>query len=221
MAATKENLYRLHSVSVVVTAKFHNPSVLNRDFLVSKRIVPEDWEVTEGFTTPGLSVLSYNNGIQWTLDQSKLTVTESCDSSFRDEYRVYSLVAAYLEVLPDVPYRSLGLNYSISKKQENPERWLTQRFLKSGNWLRGQPNILRMVPNFTLDADEAVCNISFSAGQVPSPQSEPHNAVIVNGNMHHAGPLDANGLRAAIGRWPSRQAFVITALHKLLRKPQR
>ena len=133
MAATKENLYRLHSVSVVVTAEFHNPSVLNRDFLVSKRIVPEDWEVTEGFTTPGLSVLSYNNGIQWTLDQSKLTVTESCDSSFRDEYRVYSLVAAYLEVLPVVPYRSLGLNYSISKKQENPERWLTQRFLKPGN----------------------------------------------------------------------------------------
>ena len=71
MAATKENLYRLHSVGVVVTAEFHNPSVLNRDFLVSKRIVPEDWEVTEGFTTPGLSVLSYDNGIQWTLDQSK------------------------------------------------------------------------------------------------------------------------------------------------------
>ena len=67
------------------------------------------------------------------------------------------------------------------QETENPERWLTQRFLKPGTWLRGQPNILRMVPNFTLDADEAVCNISFSAGQVPSPQNQLHSAVVVNG----------------------------------------
>ena len=30
----------VHSVSVVVTAEFHNPSILNSDFLESKEIVP-------------------------------------------------------------------------------------------------------------------------------------------------------------------------------------
>ena len=219
MAATKKNIYRLHSVSVVVTAKFHNPSVLNQELLVSRGIAPEDWEVTEAITTPAVSILTYRNGIQWTLDQSKLIVTESCDSSFQEDYQVHSLVAAYLKVHSEVPYLSLGLNFVASMKRNHPEAWLTQRFLRPGAWRKGEPKILRMVPNFGLDAGDAVCNISLSAGQPPSLQGEPQSAVIVNVNMHHAGPLDAKGLVAAIDQWPSRQAFIISALSRLLKRP--
>ena len=121
MAISQDNLYRLHSVSVVVTAEFHDPSVLDRNFLVSKRIVPEDWEVTEAFSTPPVSILRHGNGIQWTLDQSKLTVTEDCNSSFQDEYRVHSLASNYVAVLPNVPYRGLGLNCVVSMQRDNPE----------------------------------------------------------------------------------------------------
>ena len=92
--------YWLHSVSVVVTAEFHNPSILNPDFLVSKEIVPEDWEVSETITTPSVSVVSYSQGIQWRVDQSQLNVVENCESSFRDNYHVYELVNAYLTKLP-------------------------------------------------------------------------------------------------------------------------
>ena len=216
-----ETPYRLHSVSVVVTAEFHNPSVLNRDFLASRGIVPEAWEVVEVFSTPAASFLSYGNGIQWTVDQSKLTVTENCDSSFQDEYRVHPMVAEYLAALPNVPYRSLGLNFVLSMRRNDPGTWLRQRFLKPGNWQKGEPRILGLVPNFALDAGDAVCNISLSAGQAGSSEGKPVNSVIVNGNMHHAGPLDASGLREAIERWPSRQTFMIAALNKLLKKPQR
>ena len=33
----------LHSMSVVVTAEHHNPSILNKDFLINSGIVPQDW----------------------------------------------------------------------------------------------------------------------------------------------------------------------------------
>ena len=221
MAISQDNLYRLHSVSVVVTAEFHDPSVLNRDFLVSKRIVPEDWEVTEAFSTPPVSILRHGNGIQWTLDQSKLTVTEDCNSSFQDKYRVHSLASRYVAVLPNVPYRGLGLNCVVSMKRDNPETWLTRRFLKPGTWQKREPKILGMVPKFALNAGDAVCNISFGTGQIQSSQGAPYKAIIVNGNMHHPGPLDAHGLRAAIEQWPSRQAFMIATLDRLLKKPQR
>ena len=55
--------FSLHSVSVVVTAQFHNPSILNPDFLVSRQIVPEGWAVAETLTTPPVSVVKYENGI--------------------------------------------------------------------------------------------------------------------------------------------------------------
>ena len=212
--------YWLHSVSVVVTAEFHNPSILNPDFLVSKEIVPEGWEVSETITTPSVSVVSYSQGIQWRVDQSQLNVVENCESSFRDNYRVYGLVNAYLAKLPHVPYRSLGLNCVVSIKQSDPEQWLTQQFLQSGPWLEGEPKVLGMEPKFSLDAGDAVCNLSFNAGQSTPPQGEPETAVIVRSNVHHAGPLDANELHMAINRWPEKQDFVISALDKLLRQPQ-
>ena len=56
--------YWLHSVSVVVTAEFHNPSILNPDFLESKEIVPSDWTGTEAITTPQVSFVRYENEIQ-------------------------------------------------------------------------------------------------------------------------------------------------------------
>ncbi len=39
----EDTSYWLHTVSVVVTAEFHNPSILNPDFLVSREIIPADW----------------------------------------------------------------------------------------------------------------------------------------------------------------------------------
>ena len=84
----------LHSVSVVVTAGFHNPSILNPDFLKSRGIVPMDWEPKRTITTPQFSTIQFHNGIKWTVDQSKLTVVEACESQFRDSYLVYDLVVS-------------------------------------------------------------------------------------------------------------------------------
>ena len=169
---TEGTPYWLHSVSVVVTAEFHNPSILNPEFLVSRKIVPSAWSVTEAITTPPVSMLRYDNGIQWMVDQSNLTVTESCESFFRDDYQVYGLVNSYLAELPHVPYRSLGLNCVASFKQDNPEQWLTQRFLKPGTWLEGKPEVIGLKPNFAIDAGDATCNLMFSEGRNQNPDGD-------------------------------------------------
>ena len=212
--------YRVHSVSVVVTAEFHNPSILNRDFLVLNGIVPKDWEVVEAITTPPVSIVRYSNGIQWNVDQSRLTIDENCGSPFQNEYLVHRLAVAYLETLPHVPYRSLGLNYVVSIRQDEPEQWLSQRFLRSGPWTEQEPKVLGMVPKFTLNAQGAACHISFSAGQNTPPQGESESSIIVSSNIHHAGPLNLEGLRSAIRDWPVKQDFFISALDSLLRQPQ-
>ena len=154
------------------------------------------------------------------VDQSKLAVTEICDSPFRDNYLVYELVKAYLAKLPQVPYRSLGLNCVASMHQNDPEQWLIQRFLKPGAWLEGKPDIVGLKPNFAMDAGDATCNLTLSEGSTQKLEDGPEKTIIAAANVHHSGPLDAAGLCAAIDRWPERQSFVISALDKLLRNPQ-
>lgn len=217
----EEPVLQLHSVSVVVTAQFHNPSILNRDFLISQAIVPESWEVAEAFTTPALSLVSYRDGIRLTVDEGKLTVIENCKSSFQEEYRVHKAVNAYLMKLPHVPYRSLGLNCQVSMRQEDPQGWLMRRFLKPGNWFQGEPIVRSMVPRFAVKAGgDAECFFTFTAGEVRIGQNESGTAVLADCNVHHAGPLNASGQKAAIARWPERERFIIEALNMFLRSPQ-
>ena len=202
---------RLHNVSVVVTAEFHNPSILNPDFLASHGIVPADWTVAETLTTPPVSVVKYENGIAWTVDQSRLTVTENCGPTFQDGYRIHAIVNAYLEKLPHVPYRELGLNCQVSMLQSDPRGWLVARF--AADWLRNDPRVRGMRPAFALETGDAVCNITFAdATRDNSP------CVAAECNVHHHGRLDVAGLRAAIARWAERQEFVVSTLGWLLEK---
>ena len=62
--------YRLHAVSVVVTAEFHNPSILNPDFLVSREVVPPDWKATEAITTRAFSESGMEENDSWSYAQS-------------------------------------------------------------------------------------------------------------------------------------------------------
>ena len=217
----QEERYCLHSVSVVVTAEFHNPSILNPDFLKSQGIVPTDWEPTLAITTPQFSNIRFHNGIEWTVDQSKLTVVETCESQFQDSHLAYDLVVSYIRRLPHVPYRSLGLNFVVATTTDEPQQWLTKQYLKDGVWLHGEPAVRSMVPKFTFEADEGVlCILSLDAGLSKLGDHQPVPSVIANCNLHHEGPLDAGALSDAIGRWPQRQEFVIAALDRLLGSKQ-
>ena len=211
-----DHQFWLHSVSVVVTAKYHNPSVLNPGFLEQNRIVPKEWEVDEAFTTPPLSIIGYQEGILWNLDQSTLTVTENC-SPDQNEFKVHAQVSEYVKTLPHVPYQGLGLNCVLSLNRSDPVKWLTQRFLRSGPWRRGKYSALGMVPKFVFPVGNAICNLTMSPGLVQPEENVNQNAVIASSNLHHDGPFDADTLRETIACWPEKHRGVVSAVRTLLR----
>ena len=200
-----EPLFRLHSVSVVVTAEFHNPSILNPDFLIAHGIVPASWAVVDSLATPPLGVVRYDNGVSLTVDQSRLTLTENANPRFGETHRVHDIGKSYLRELPHVPYRSLGLNCRVLARQANPRRWLVERFAAS--WLRDEPTIQGIRPKLTLLADDAVCHLDLLDAR-----ENDGGVVVADCNVHHAGPLDIDTMCAAIGRWPEREAFILSSL---------
>ena len=213
---SSDSPFWLHSVSVVVTAEFHNPSILNQSFLVSQEIVPKDWEVEEAITTPPFSVLRYSNGIQWIVEQSKLTVSEKPESSFQDEYQVHQLANRYLEKLPHVPYRSLGLNCLVSMNCLDPQHWLIQKFLKPELQIEREFKIVGMVPKFTFALEGALLNLTFNDGEIQRGEDDPESTVLIDCNVHHEGPLESHELRAAIGQWPDLQETTVSVLRELI-----
>ena len=205
----EEFFLRLESVSVVVTAEFHNPSILNPDFLVSRGIVPADWNVSETLTTPPVSVVKYDNGVEWAVDQSRLNVSEKAGPAFDGPFRVHTLATEYLTKLPYVPYRDLGLNCRVSMKEFDPRSWLLKRFAPP--WLQGEHIVRGLSPKLVLDASDAVCHCSF----VDALQ-EGDGYVIADCNVHHQGLKDVESMCAAISRWPERHAWIIEVLERLI-----
>ena len=213
---TSESPFWLHSVSVVVTAEFHNPSILNHSFLVSEGIVPSEWECEDAIATPPFSVLRYSNGIQWIVEQSKLIVTEMTETSFQDSYLVHELASTYLEKLPHVPYRSLGLNCELSIGYDSPQHWLKQQFLNPGFPFDVDLNTLSIVPKESLGTSEAQLLLTFNVRDVKRGTADPKSSVVIDCNVHLEGPLDSPGLRTEIQKWPYAQEHIVSVLSKLL-----
>ncbi len=212
----------LHSVSIVITAEHHDPMILSPSFLVDKKIVPADRKVVRSETALLESTVRYDE-ILWEMNPSRLAVAEGWDNPdnpFKDDYLLYKMVDAYLAEVSYTPYRSLGLNCTAYMRQDDPGQWLRQRFLHPGPWCEGESKVLAFTPNFVVDAGDGVlCNLSLESATV-MPQGGSERAIVVNSNIHHPGPLNADEMRAAISRWPEGQDFVISVLDKFLRSPQ-
>ncbi|MCY3630966.1 MAG: hypothetical protein OXI05_10735 [Bacteroidota bacterium] len=198
----------LRSVSVVVTAESHNPSILNPDFLTAKGIVPDKWQAIEILTTQTFSLIRYSNGINWLVEPSRLMVAEDAGPELRDSYNIHQLVKTYLNVLPNVPYRSLGLNFQLAITEPHPRLRLKKRF--GANWMSNEEWILEMTPSFKLKTEGAVCLINISPVVLQN-----SSEIRLDCNVHHENLSNSGELCDAIAKWSDRQAFVCSAITKL------
>ncbi|QMU55836.1 MAG: hypothetical protein GKS04_01350 [Candidatus Mycalebacterium zealandia] len=131
---------KLSSVSVVILAKDHNPTIVNPDFLKNHDIVGSDWEIADNqpsLTTPVNSIVSFKNGVQWDVNPERCTIKERVEGDFKDSYLIQNCTKKFVEVLLHVPYHAIGINWHIFfefKNQEVVFTWFKRRFLKEGKW---------------------------------------------------------------------------------------
>ena len=208
---TDEDMATLRLLSVVILGEYHNPSIVNPDFLVSNDIIPKSWRTIETVTTPGLSVLRYDNGIQLIVDPNRLTISKECNEPFlkHNKSNIHSIAAKYVNKLPHIPYRSLGLNCLVSTVRDDPKRWLTKRFLKP----HSRTSDLYMIPKFIIDIGEKTLNLNFTDRQTPSGKN---SEVVIDCNTHYNGPFNSESLCEKLNEWPACQKNIKAKLDGLL-----
>ena len=174
-------------------------------------MAPNGVEVSQAVNIPPLSIVSYSNGIEWSLDRSRLAVKEECAASFQDSYQTLPAIVRFLQTLHYVPYQGLGLNWFVSIDVDEPHRWLTERFLASGAWDNAYAKKMSMFPKFSIALDGAQLNIAF-AEQIDVGDGA-SQSIVMDCNMHHQGPLSVPDLCTAINDWEMRQNSLIQALN--------
>ncbi len=145
----RKSPFFLHNISVVVTAEYHNPSILNPDFLRQQNVVPAKWKHTEAITTPALSSTQYGNGVKLVVEPGKMNISEPRSGEFGEKTYVHQITDKYVSRLPHIPYKGVGLNCQVSMSRRNPADWLKARFLKPGKWLSGKPQVNEAAPKLS------------------------------------------------------------------------
>jgi hypothetical protein len=179
---------RLVQFSAVVVGQSHNPSILNPDWVEGQGIVPKSWgwPVKENITTPPLSLVRYENGVVITVEQEKLQVTDPNVEEGPENSKVTQIASGYLNTLPHVTYKAVGVNFQGLIPMQTPEVYIRDRFLKPGPWTEVSPDLdavgIRLLfpledgGRFTLTLDVGAANLPDNADAQP--------VVVTNANFN-------------------------------------
>ncbi|HAY22796.1 MAG TPA: hypothetical protein DCY27_11685 [Desulfobacterales bacterium] len=204
-----------HWVNVVILAKFHNPTILNPDFLERNAIVPKGWKTTEVLATPPFATIRYEKNIVILLDQERFEIKKEC-KSFQDNYEIHGIASKYVTILPHVPYNTIGLNWNLSVKMNEPERFLSERFIKSEALQESELDFLQSYIRLSFNVDNAIFNIDFAPGRARVTGEDYHPAIIINVNFHYKGPFSIDQIILKINQWKAREDFFKNIIPKML-----
>lgn len=208
----------LHWVNVIIRAEYHNPSILNPDFLTTKSIVPSDWKATEVLTTPAFALVKYPEDVVFILDRERLQIKKDCQNSFQEDYSIHDFASQYVFTLPHVRYTALGFNWHISMEIDDPAKWIIQRFLNPDSWNQSGSKLIGSSVKLSFEVNNAVCNVDFKHGKAKIKNEEFRPAIIVNANFHHQGPSSPEEINMLITNWKERENYLRELLPKLIGK---
>ena len=110
-ASGRSSDIELVGLSVVLVADGIDPSSINQDMLRHAEIVPSDLEIKEPpFSTPAHSQIIYENNVAVVAEPRRLWVDQQGEPLNRNECIAPDIVKCFLEKMPHLGYRSVGIN---------------------------------------------------------------------------------------------------------------
>jgi len=185
--------------SVVILAQDHNPSILHPYFLSAQSVVPEEWELAEPpVCTPPLSMVTYKNGITFTVESVKLQVAKSPATPRLRDSKLPDLASKYISILPHVRYTAVGMNFGAILDDPDPSRHLMGQFLTPGPWNSDDLLVQELALRFVYSVDSGTLNLSCNPGDVrDNALNRTVKGIIINANYHFGLP-GANPVREAV-----------------------
>ena len=127
----------LYEFSVVLAATSNNPSILNPDFLFHNGIVDASCEVKDPrISTPAFSQVVFQNGLTVKADPDRVIFEQRGTRLGIEEIVCPDIAIRYLEKVPHVPYRAVGINPKARRPSEGKAAdRVADALIDQGAWL--------------------------------------------------------------------------------------
>jgi hypothetical protein len=180
---------RLVSLNVVVLAESNNPRLLNPDFLERNEIVPKKWmwKPAQVLVLPPISNVTYENGVSIQVEETKLQFLVEDPKKVDWQNLLPVIITTYLDVLPHVSYKSVGLNYTFFADEptgDEAEQLLVQKILKEGPWLRFGKGLTGAIVEFQYRASQPYLTLKAAVRQVTKEDKRVLESYVITANLH-------------------------------------
>ncbi len=179
----------LYELGIVVTAKNHNPTILNPDFLYRTEIISEDWKVIDPpVMTELFSRSAFDSGVEIIARPDKVVFIdrEKQILSSQDPMRLSGIAASYVRALEHVSYRAVGINpkgvVEFPDMQEARD-FLLGKFIKEGKWIEPEGMELHPTLGMNYKREDSQLTINMEAGSWKEGE-ENKSGVIFSANYH-------------------------------------
>ena len=211
----KKTSHKVLSANIVVLAQFHNPSILNPDFLRINKIVDEKWGVDETITTPPFSQTRFANGITFTVDNERFNITQKIDGDYPKSLPIYNMATGYIKILEHVKYTAMGLNWDIVVPMKSPYSWMIGHFIKKASIPKSSPAIDELNLTMKFDFSGNIASFQFSPKSITIGDKPALDGVRVRANIHYEKTASPE-IQKNLETWKDAQEFIKLQITKLI-----
>ena len=181
-------MFDIRELSIVLLAENHNPTILNPDFLKYNEIVPFDWELAESpVCVDSIAQVFYKNDIRIIAQFDRLNFTENISSKLLEDIDVPNVSSKYIEVLPHVNYRAIGINprgHVVVQNQHEADIFVLNKLVSKGPWTKFKNTIPKATVQFNYPLDFGFLILKVEDTILSLPNEEKVPAIVFSGNFH-------------------------------------
>lgn len=178
-------------LAIAISAKNHNPTVLNADFLKYSGIVPNDWELARPpvFSAQAAQVV-FKNGVNIIAQVGRVNFSEPLKTAGPEEAKIQGIAEKYIHTLPQADYQAVDLNFrrllAVGEQEDAARQYIFDRLLASGPWANFGKAPVRAAINFVYTLDQGQLNLNVNEAKLNLQNQQSYNAVVFTGNFRYA-----------------------------------
>ncbi len=180
---------KIQELAIVIATQSHNPTLLTPDFLKYSGITPEEWELArQPINSASAAQVTFQNGVEITAQRDRVIFAQAFNS--QSSPLVPDLVCQYVNVLPKMDYRAIGINPRghaiLGEAVESPRRYITQTLLAPGAWQNLGDAPMQASMQLTYQLGRAQFSLTITEAAIQRTEQSLTPVVLFSGNFSYS-----------------------------------
>ena len=182
-------ILQTQELAIAITAKNLNPSIINLDFLTYSSIISSELKLArQPIYTKNLTQLVFQSGIAIVAQPNRIVFAETIDTKDIQELQISKVAAKYIEKLPNVEYKAVGINpkgFVTFTEPNGASNYLLNNLLASGEWREFGKTPVKAAIQLAYNLESSQFNLTINEGLLKVSEETSVPAVLFSGNFDY------------------------------------